>query len=383
MAARNENDLVDSLYEAALGQQSWADATSDMVSVLGGETLILSVVDPRSLAVEVVGYQGLTTDNVQEYLQLAHHDPWLARATGRGLFNTAVIGTEIVQEKELINSYMYSEFLRPRTGVHHLLGSVLGLHDGRVGIVGTHRPRDARDFDRREARRLDRLLPHLRRALEIRGKLEHAERASRSAYSVLDQLSLGVLVLGATGKLLHANSAADVLLRAEDGLKHAPSGLRAANHEDNKRLQTLIAGFRQGPANESSAGAHVRIRRPSGKQAYAMMLAPAASSIRGAGKASPAILVFISDPEDKIVSDVTILRDLFGFSPAEGRLVLALLSGLSLPDFARTAGVTYNTVRTLLARAMARAEARTQLELVLRVASAVGGTSVRRSAQST
>lgn len=381
MAAPNENDLIESLYEAALGQRSWEDATFDMASMLGGESLILSVLDPRNLSVEVVGYQGLTADSVKEYLRLAHHDPWLARATDRGLFNTAVIGTEILPEEELVNSFMYNEFLRPRTGVHHLLGSVLGMHDGRVSIVGTHRPRDAKDFGRHDARRLDRLLPHLRRALEVRSKLEQAGQTSRSAYSVLDQLSLGVIMLGVTGKVLHVNSAAEVMLRAGDGLMRTATGLRAGNNEDNKRLQTLIAGFRQDAPNDRSAGGHLRIRRPSGKQAYAVMLAPAASGIARTGKVSASILAFVSDPEDKIVSDVTVLRELFGFSQAEGRLVLALLSGISLPDFARKVGVTYNTVRTLLARAMARAEARTQLELVLKVVSAMGGASAGRHSQ--
>ncbi len=373
MAALKESDLIGALYEAALGQRSWDDATVDVASALGGETLILSVLDPRNLSVEVVSYQGLTADNVQEYLQFAHHDPWLSRVTERELFDKTVIGTEIVQERELVDSYMYNEFLRPRTSVHHLLGSVLSMHNGRVGIIGTHRPRDARDFAPREARQLDRLLPHLRRALEIRLKLEHAGQASRFAYSALDQLSLGVVVLGPTGAFLHVNPAADAILRDGDGLTRTPTGLRAGNNEDNKRLQALIAGLRQGSTSDRSAGGHLRIRRQSRQPAYAVMLAPAAPSIIGGSKASPAILIFISDPGKKIVSDTAVLTELFGFSRAEGRLVLALLSGISPPDFALQAGVTYNTVRTLLARAMARVEVRTQLELVLRVASAMGG----------
>lgn len=378
MPARKENDLLETLYEAALGRASWADATSEMAGMLGGETLILSVLDPRSLSVDVIGYKGLTADNIQEYLNLAHHDPWLARATGTNLFNTAVIGTEIVRETELVNSFMYNEFLRPRTNVHHLLGSVLSMHDGRVSISGTHRPRDAKDFGREDARRLDRLLPHLRRALEVRSKLEHAGQANRAAHDVLDQLSVGVIMLTATGKLLHLNSAAEGVLRAEDGLMRTPSGLRAGNNEDNKRLQALIAGFQHGSTMGRPAGGHLRIRRPSGKQAYALMLTSAASSITRGSKASPAILVFVSDPQEGIVSDVAVLKQLFGFPQAEGRLVLALLSGLSVPDFAQKAGVTYNTAHTLLARAMARAEARTQLDLVLRVTSALGGANAGR-----
>jgi PAS domain-containing protein len=370
MAECNDNDLIGLLYAAALGQESWEQATSAMVGTLEGDSLILSVLDPRALSVEVVGYQGLTGGNVQEYLGLAHHDPWLACVTDRRLFNAAVRGSELVTEKELINSFMYNEFLRPRTGVHHLLGSVLTMGDGRVGIIGTHRPRGAKNFGRRNARRLDRLLPHLSRALEVRSKLDHSDRARQAAQTVLDQLHLGTIVLAVSGKPLQVNPAAEAMLRAQDGLTLTATGLRAANTEDNRRLQAQIAGFRHTSASGGSAGGHLRIRRPSGKQAYAVMLAPALPRI-AAGNASPAILVFISDPDEQIVSHVSVLRDLFGFPQAEGRLVLALLSGIPLRDFAQNSGVTYNTARTLLARAMARAEARSQLDLVLRVTSAM------------
>lgn len=378
MAAPNENDLIEALYEAALGQRSWGEATSDMVSLLGGETLILSVLDPGDRSVEVIGHRGLTTDNLQEYLEFAHLDPWLVRATDRKRTNAAVIGTELVTEAELVKSFMYNEFLKPRTGVHHLLGAVLAMDGGRVGIIGTHRPRGSSDFVRREARRLDRLLPHLKRALEVRQKLETAGRANRLAHAALDRLSVGVLLLSAAGALLHANSAAEAILRARDGLIASTSGLRATNTDDNKRLQMLIAGFRHNDADHRSAGGHLRVRRPSGRPAFAVMVAPAASSAIGPGRRQPAILVFISDPREQIVSDADVLRQLFGFSQAEARLVLALLSGISLPDFAQKAGVTYNTVRTLLTRAMARADVRSQLELVLRVTSAMAGAGLAR-----
>ena len=55
------------------------------------------------------------------------------------------------------------------------------------------------------------------------------------------------------------------------------------------------------------------------------------------------------------------MAGLFGFAPAEARLVLALMSGKQLPEIALDLGVTYNTVRTQLARAMARTETRSQV----------------------
>lgn len=165
------------------------------------------------------------------------------------------------------------------------------------------------------------------------------------------------------------------MLRAADGIVRTPEGLRASNKEDDKLLQKLIGGLRHGGGG--SAGGHLRVRRPSGRPAYAVMLTPAGPALVGAGKASPAVLLFVSDPGAKIVSDRKVLTELFGFSPGEARLVLALLSGTPLPEYARQTGVSYNTVRTMLARAMARTDSRSQVELVLLVARALGGIAPR------
>jgi DNA-binding CsgD family transcriptional regulator len=151
-----------------------------------------------------------------------------------------------------------------------------------------------------------------------------------------------------------------------------PRGLHAAHKEDDRRLQALIGGLRRG-LDVQAAGGHLRLRRPSGQRAYSVMVAPGAPVLAG-GKAEPTVLVFVSDPGEEFVSDQAVLADLFGFPPAEARLVLGLLSGTSLPEFARQAGVTHNTARTLLARAMARTETRSQLELALLVAASIGST---------
>lgn len=115
-----------------------------------------------------------------------------------------------------------------------------------------------------------------------------APQRERSVSFVLDRLSLGVVLIASTGRLLHVNSAGEAMLRSGDGLVRTAEGLRAAVKEDDKRLQRLIDGIRHGSADAPSAGGHLS------------------------------------------VSDVAVLADLFGFTPAESRLGMALLSGTAL-----------------------------------------------------
>jgi len=374
MPPRSENELVEDLYDAALGCRSWTEVNHGLMDHIDGQTLMMSVHHPQTASVEVLGWLGMSAESLREYPSFAPHDLWAAGYVERRLFGRAVIGSHVVDEPTLTRSLIYNEYLRPMVSVFHLVGTVLPMDGGYHGVLGVHRPSDAKDFVPSEAKRLGRLLPHVQRALEVRRRLRQADQASRSVYSILDRLKLGAIIMDAKGRLQHVNAAADAILQGADGLTRTPDGLRAAHKDDDRRLQQLIGALRQGSGEARSAGGHLRVRRPSGRPAYAVMLAPLGAAAGIAGKASPAMLAFVSDPAGSIASDATVLADLFGFPSAEAHLVMALLSGIALPEFARRRGVTHNTVRTLLGRAMARTETRSQLKLVLLVAASIGST---------
>jgi DNA-binding CsgD family transcriptional regulator/PAS domain-containing protein len=374
MDRRKENSLIEALYDAALGYRPWIDVNRDLKDHIGGHSLMMSVHHPKTAHVNVLGWLGMSPESQQEYAVFAPHDVWVTGYIERRLFGTAAIGSHVVDEPTLTRSFIYNEYLRPnRVGIHHLVGTVLPMDGGYQAALGIHRPRDAKDFTSVDGKRLERLLPHVQRALEVHCRLHQVDHARRSVYSVLDRLSLGVIVLNTNGRLLHVNATADAILRKADGLTRTPDGLRAARKDDDRRLQQTIDALRRGSAETPAAGGHLRVQRPSGQPAYAVMVAPAGPGIVGREQGSPAVIVFVSNPGKKLAADLAVMADLFGLPPAEARLVLALMSGKQLPEIARDAGVTYHTVRTQIARAMARTETRTQVELVLLVSRALGG----------
>jgi DNA-binding CsgD family transcriptional regulator len=376
MEQPDDKDVVEGLYSAALGQQSWDEAAFRLKQALDGHTLMLSVLNARTSTTEVATSYGLSAESLKMYEEhYAPHDLWVREALAQRLYGRALVGAQLVDEHVLQNSLFYSEWLRHQY-IFRLTGAMFSLHGGAFGIIGVQRPRDAKDFTPSDIHRLNLLLPHLRRALEIRQRLARAEAASSVALATFDRLRMGVVLMDPTGWLLHANVAAEAILRAGDGLFRTPGGIHAAIKADDRRLQALIA--EAGRTSESMAmshvpGGHVRVSRPSGRQPYAIMVAPVGSGLTRFGKRTAAVLLFITDPSEELTSDLAILRDTFGFPTAEARMVLALLNGVPPPDFARKAGLSYHTVRTLLSRAMARTETRSQVELVLLVARSLAG----------
>lgn len=380
MGQPDDKEVVEGFYSAALGHQSWDEAAFRLKHAMDGNTLMLSVLNARTSTTEMATSYGLSAESLKMYEEhYAPHDLWVREALAQRLHGRALVGSQLVDERVLQNSLIYSEWLRHQH-IFRLTGAMFTLDGGAFGIIGVQRPRDAKDFTPPDIYRLNLLLPHLQRALEIRQRLGIAEVTTSAALATFDRLSMGVMLMDPNGRLLHANVAAEAILRAGDGLFRTPGGIHAAGKEDDKRLQALIADARKTSGSMDIShvpGGHVRIGRPSGRSAYAVMVAPVNSGFTRFGRRSAAVLLFVTDPSEELISDLAILRDTFGFPTAEAKLVIALLNGVPPPDFARNAGLSYHTVRTLLSRALARTETRSQVELVLLVARSLAGVATK------
>lgn len=375
MSLLAEGEVIEGFYQAALGQLSWGDAGHLLTKRLGGLTLMLSTHAPQTSSVDVVSTLGMSSDHLQLYSErYAHQDLWALGALKRHLIGMAMQGSQAVEDHLLARSPIYNEFLRPKVNMHHLCGAIIRLDGGNYAVVGVHRPRDARAFEAPTVDQLSRLLPHLQRSLEIRQRLRNADAASQYALATFDKLRIGVVLLASNGYLLHVNEAGETILRRADGLLRVPQGLRALFPDDDKRLQHVIHGVRKqdfGSGSVTAAGGHVRIRRKEGNAAYTALVSPVTSSV--GGSRSHAVLLLITNPDQFATSDMTPLRQIFGFPVSEARLVLALLSGVNLPNYASRARISYHTARTLLSRAMARTDTNSQLELVLLVSRSLAG----------
>jgi PAS domain-containing protein len=76
-------------------------------------------------------------------------------------------------------------------------------------------------FDENGSRQLKRLIPHVRRALEIRDRLEAHEVRAATLSLVAEQSRMGVIVLDQKGRIVEATGLAESLLTAGNGIRRA------------------------------------------------------------------------------------------------------------------------------------------------------------------
>ena len=77
-----------------------------------------------------------------------------------------------------------------------------------------------------------------------------------------------------------------------------------------------------------------------------------------------ALVVFSGAGTASVGADTLVVRELWGLTATEARLVLALVAGQPLKAFAEAEGCSWHTVRTHLRNALRKSGHRRQLELV-------------------
>jgi DNA-binding CsgD family transcriptional regulator/PAS domain-containing protein len=272
----------------------------------------------------------------------------------------------LVSDAEFLRSEFYADFGR-RLGLRYVVGTVIPV-DGVTFIpIGLHRPAAVGSFDAVHVRMLERLVPHLRRAMPLRDRLAPATAGAASGLAALDALATGVVVADAGRRVLFANGAAEALAgsdgpyqfvratRAEPG-----ATLIGANHKsDSAALAALVRAV----ALEGDAGGSVGLRDSSGATVVAALVAPLPSrSLRHgdgpSGRVLGQALILLRDIRPRHLQfSPGILADLFGLTRTEAEVALALMGGATKEMVAASRGARVTTVRTQVRAVLAKAGA--------------------------
>ena len=162
--------------------------------------------------------------------------------------------------------------------------------------------------------------------------------------------------------MILTNRAAAAILKRGDGLI-SRGGLRAASQQETAKLRNAIAAVSvQRDSRIPNPETLLRVYRPSGSTPFEVLGAPlpSHSSLRRGATA----VLFIADPEAEAALDSRKLHELFGLTPAEIRLSVALVNGKSVEEYAHGASISSNTARTHIKRIYSKTEVRRQGELI-------------------
>jgi DNA-binding CsgD family transcriptional regulator len=215
---------------------------------------------------------------------------------------------------------------------------------------------------------MDLIQPHFRRAVLI-GKLLEMRRLQAAAFAdAIDGLSTGVFLVSSLGELVHTNSSGQAMLDAEDPLKLVRGTLIASDMGVQTALREAFAAAMEGDAAIHAGGIALPISTEGG-HFIAHVLPLTAGARRQAGKYySAAAALFVRRAEIDLQSAINAAEHLYALTPAEVRVLRAMIEVGGVEPVAAMLGTSRSTVKTHLEHLFEKTGTGRQAELVKLIA---------------
>lgn len=355
-------NLIDAIYSAGSDPAAWPAVAAKIQSLLGGHSVNLVMEDTTDERFTCVFSNGVPDSEVARYVAEIRHRDTLTALMNSMPQGTAFMSQDFFDIDALHTLYCYESFYEA-IGYTYFNAGIFHHHGGRRGWISVVRSERDRQYNHDEQWLMQQLLPHLHRAFQINAQLLEARLKSRLSVDALEHVGAGVALLDGKGEVIQHNRCAEAYL-APVGMAAKTAVLRLPDAAANLHLQRLVGGVAEKrdwnqsnviPFNDNGCRKLVLCFPWHSSEAQLDWLARL-----------PCCIVFIMSPPVSTPSD-RLLRDLFGLSVAEIKVLNHLLEGMAVDSIAPTLYITVATVRFHIRNLLRKTGTRSQAELVARV----------------
>ena len=376
-----EHKLIGDIYDAALEPKLWPQVLSEIAEHWQCNYINLVAGDQLNPNTVIVHAHGTTEEQIRWYMEnkLDVLDKqsameWLKRGLpiGTAAANHQLFGS--IENYKQAAGRFYTDCLQ-KMGVLYQIGSILELTDFRYSIIGLNRG-EQQPFSDDEVAIASRLMPHIRRAIQIHRQIIHVREQTKILYRMLDNMVAGVLLLDVNGRVCYANPSAEILLSQSGTLSaSARYGLKAADDaqwaELNKLVQGAIkTGTRErhylGTHEERKSGGVIGLTNQHGEKPLMLTITPLSEMSGYEQLASDGIAagIFLTDPNAQRIVAKKILQQNYLLNDRECDVCEAFLNCATLEGVAEALGLTASTVRSYMRDIYEKTQHRSQAELM-------------------
>lgn len=361
--------LIELIYQAATDNGSADLLSAACAKVFDSESCLIYFAELSTLPStipEVAGVlsktENFTNKNMSAYVDYYHdRNEWYARAWKN---NTpfVVLGQELIDTTSLLRTE-WSDYLR-MTDTLHVIGGQYHISKNHLGLIGIHRSPTQGAYDELDRRKMEMLLPHFQRAMQLRKKLEMAEQCNALSLDILGNLGVGMILVETDCRVLFVNRTADKLLQQQCGLIVSQGRLCPKISRDAASFRKLVSEAAKTSAGLGvGSGGVIYLSNPAGKK-QPVLIAPMRSDSISVYSVNATVAVVFSAPATDGLNPESYLTQRYGLTASEARLLSALIAGQDLADYAESAGVGIGTVKTHLKSLFNKTDCHRQVELV-------------------
>jgi len=354
------SNLLGILYDAADDTALWDRFLEQLARRTQATSAALVLHDFAHAFCSVASSWELNPELSRLYEERYHTlDVWAQRASTQAGF--VCQSESICPLSELKTTDIYNDLFVP-SGIEHAMFAFPENSKSRLFGVSLYRDRSRPEFTESDLEILQLLAPHLQRAFKLHFRFSELKACSSSFESALDMVSTGIALIGFRGEIIFMNRSAVALVAERDGLLATGTGFRAELQTESELLTKAIkqatSTFNRTPCVGDTFLISRRTRPP-----LQVLVSPIRNSAIQISR-NIAVTVFINDPMRSQRPPDTLLRSLYGLTPAECRVALLLSDGHAPRRIADIVGVAENTVRSQIKSIYHKAGVKRQGELI-------------------
>ncbi|HEC26305.1 MAG TPA: hypothetical protein ENI67_02730 [Gammaproteobacteria bacterium] len=355
--------LVESIYDAALNPELWAPAVANLKdefnSIAAG--FFIQTVDQK---LDGYFFEGLDPEQMHIYGEhFAENNLWFPIL---GLMKPGRVLTDLSLEKSHNkNTFLKSEMCqdgRLKQDFRHAMGGSLVDRQGNLLNFTFFRSKKAGHYTDAEVSKYRSLYRHLLKAIEINSHIECIENRSIVNETTLDKLRLGVAFLDAKGRVVFLNDYFQKLLKKKSsGIQVNKCHLKASHRHNMALLDMAIRN-----ALAAGKSSTIALERPL-QSALSVNVIPSTSRRWLMDKKQITLTVFITDPDDRDMTNTEYLVSRWNLSPLEARFACYLLQGHTIRKISELMELTINTAQWYSKQIMQKLEVNRQSELIIKL----------------
>jgi DNA-binding CsgD family transcriptional regulator len=360
--------LIGDIYDAALDPTSWSIVLKQACEFIGGRTAHVMSHDTFPTATRF--FYGWGTEQHYQELYVEKYckiNPLFPTAIFCDVEEVHVPIPEYLPRDEFCRSRFAREFLHPQGIVDTLFAN---LEKSPISCAGFWVFRHATDgfVDDEMRRRFALVMPHVRRALLIGQAIDLRTVEAAALADSLDTLAAGMFLVDEKGRIVHANLSGHLMV-SEGNVVRAPGGKLGAVDSSDQALLDAFTAAGSGDLALGRKGMAVPLHARDGTRYVANVLPLTDGARRKAGTVYAAVAtVFVHKAALDVPSPPEAIAKEFALTPAELRVLFAIVEVGGVPDVAAVLGLSQQTVKTHLQRLFAKTGAGRQAELVKLVA---------------
>jgi DNA-binding CsgD family transcriptional regulator len=369
LAPERFSDIIGAIYDSAIQPELWpktigaiAAAANCFAGMIGVTDLDHEVATPLYSWGYEPGCVDFMTSFVKEVIAVYRGIPDLKS------YYDVPLSARRASSPEILENSPYVRGLQSKYGIVDSVDLFLIAEPHRIAELGLSRHESAGYVTDRDLEVVRLLAPHIRRAVTIGDLLDMKTLETAALASALDGFAVGVVIVGAEGRILHANEPARGMLARGTPILSSNGRLATLQPKTTGELQQAISIAQANEASIGKVGIGVPLLNQNMSVATAHVLPLARGDRRTRLLPQAMAAVFVLPVDAPAPADLGTIARIFELTPAEGRLMKELAAGKSITDAAACLGVAEPTAKTHRAHIFSKMGIKRRTELMALIA---------------